>query len=166
MAALTVAEVQAIQAIIQPIPSKRMRLMRGLKELLSTITTDRGYSKGVTEVTFDVKGWQAKTGPQTPCIYIIDDRQTITRHAGCVREYVHSFRVFGVVMDCTIEQFEAFISDVEQCLYDNNTLFGQVNKLEVPEVSTDNQLFSEQEQKYCFEVVVDCEYTRNARTAT
>jgi hypothetical protein len=163
MAQLTIPEVQQIQALIAPIRSKRGRIRRAVKELMATITKSRGYSIDVVEASYNVKGWESKAAPETPVIYIIGDTQQIVKHAGRIREYTWTLRLFGVVRERTIEELDEFLADIEESIDDNNSLFGEVNKVEVPEVSTDNQLFSEFDGTHLFEVVIDVEYTRAAR---
>lgn len=165
MASLTIPEVQANQTILNALSSKRARLMKALLLLLPTITTSRGYTTNVETVSFNVKAWRDLPADQTPSIYIIDDQTKLIKHAGCIREYTWTVRLFGCVKDKDIMMFEEFIADIEECIYDNNTLFGQVNKVEVEEVTTDNQLFSEINDNgaHLFEMVLGVEYTRKAR---
>lgn len=167
MATLTQPEIQEIYNQVKDIPSYRARILETMRLILNTITTNRGYSKNVCEVSYDVKGWQSKSEDQTPVIYLIDDVTDITRHAGCIREYRWRVRLYGVFKggDNSIIDVETFITDIEQCIYDNNTLANQVNKMEVDSVATDNQLFSVQQDTHLFEIVVLVEYTRKARDA-
>jgi len=165
MATLNQAQIIAIHDKIKNIQSKRARIMEGLRLILETITTVNGYTENVCEVTYEVKGWKDKSEDQTPVLYIIDDATTITRHAGCVREYVWQIRIYGVYRQGDILKLEEFISDVEQCVYDNNTLASEVNKCEVTQITTDNQLFSVQNQTHLFEMIVSAEYTRKARSS-
>lgn len=167
MAALTIIEVQAIQTTINTLRSKRARILKGLQLLLQTITMDRNYSDTVEEVSFNVKGWRDKTTDQTPVIYIIDDATDIVRHAGMIREFSWKIPIFGVVKGVDMMAFEEFIADIEECIYDNNSLFGNVNKMEINSISTDNQLFSQMmdDGPHLFELVLDIQYTRNARVS-
>jgi hypothetical protein len=167
MAILTQVEIIEIKDYIVTIPSKRARLLEAMRLILETITTGRGYSKTVCEVSYDVKGWETKSEDQTPVIYIIDDTTDITRHAGCIREYRWRVRLYGVFKggDNSIVDLEKFISDIEQCIYDNNTLASEVNKMEIDQITTDNQLFSVQQDSHLFEIVVTIEYTRKARNS-
>lgn len=167
MSRLNQAEIQAIDAEISPITSKRARILEAMRLILQTITTIKGYSESVCEVSYDVKGWQEKSEDQTPVIYIIDDTTEITKHAGCIREYEWRVRLYGIYRggDNSIIDVEKFITDIEQCIYDNNTLASQVNKMEILTVTTDNQLFSVQQDTHLFEIVVGVEYTRKARDA-
>jgi len=162
MAALTIPEVQAIQAQLATMQSKRVRLMKGLEALLKTITTAKGYTTNVESVSFDVKSWRDLPADQTPVIYIVDGSTQITRHAGCIREYVWKIELFGCVKDKDFISFEEFISDVEQCIYDNRSLFGEVNKMEIVDIVTDNQLFSEinGNGSRLYSMFVDLEFTR------
>lgn len=160
MAILTVPEVQAIQAEIVNIRSKRMRLLRSMQLLLQTITKSRGYNTDIVEVSFDVKSWRDKSGPQTPVAYIIDDTTILRKHAGCIREYEWTLRIFGVVREKTIQEFEEFISDIEEAIYDNNTLFGEANLMWIPEITTDNQLFSGLDGTHLFEAATSVAFTR------
>lgn len=162
---LPIPQVQSIQAQLALLHSKRAKIMQGLKLLLPTITKTNGYTSTVEEVSFDVKGWRDKSAEQTPVIYIIDSLTKIVRHAGTVREYDWQIPVFGCYKAVDIITFEEFISDIEQCIYDNNTLFGQVNKMEVDQVLTDNQLFSELNESgtHLFEISLLVQFTRHAR---
>ena len=167
MATLPQPEIIEIKNEISAIPSQRARILEAIRLILSTITTGRGYSKTVCEVGYDVKGWQTKSEDQTPVIYIIDDTTDITRHAGCVREYRWRVRLYGVFKggNNSIIDVEKFITDIEQCIYDNNSLAAEVNKVEVDSIATDNQLFSVQQDTHLFEIVLLVEYTRQARDA-
>jgi len=167
MAQLTTIEVQEIQAIIEPLKSKRARILVALQMLLKTVTKDRGYTQNMADVTFNVKGWRDKAKAETPVMYIIDSVNNIKRHAGTVREYVWRLEIFGTCREMEFIEFEEFLADVEQCLDDNNTLFGQINKMEVLSIPTDNQLFSELDNSgvRLFSMDIDIEYTRNARNA-
>ena len=165
MAKLSNTEIQEIQTTVNQYRSKRMRILKALELILATIDKNRGYASNIIEVSFDVALWRDKSNGETPIIFIVDDTTNITRHAGCVREYAWRVRLFGVVRDADIIDFEEHIADVETCLYDNNTLAGQVAKVEVDEIITDNQLFSELEGTHLYEMILSIEYTRNARVA-
>ncbi len=165
MATLPQAEVIAIHDQIKDMKSHRARILEAIRLILETITLDRGYTKDIYEVSYDVKSWKDKSEDQTPTLYIIDDATSITRHAGCIREYIWNVRIYGVFKggDGSIIALEEFISDVEQCIYDNNSLVSEVNKTEVLSITTDNQLFSVQQDTHLFEMVLGVEYTRKAR---
>jgi len=165
MSVLDQAQVIAIHDQIKNMQSKRGRIMEAIRLILQTITTANGYTENVCEVTYDVKGWRDKSEDQTPILYIIDDATSVTRHAGCVREYIWQIRIYGVYRQGDILKLEEFIADVEQCIYDNNTLISEVNKTEVVQITTDNQLFSVQNQTHLFEMVLAVEYTRSARNS-
>lgn len=166
MASLTIPEVEAIQTTLNAIKYKRARLLKGLFLLLETITKARGYVHSVDEVSFNVKSWRDKSRMQTPVIYIIDDRTDIKRKAGrTCWEYTWSIPLFCVVRDDDIFDLENFIGDVETAIYDNNSLFGNVSKMEVVTIITDNQLFSEIDGVHLAEITVDLEYVRDARSA-
>jgi len=165
MAQLTFPEIEAIQTYLAPITSKRARIMEAMRKLLETITVEKGYTVDVKEVSYNVKSWRDKTTAQCPVIYIVDNTTQITRHAGCVREYKWTLALFGVCREMDIVDFEKFLSDLETCLNDNNNLFGEINKMEVDEITTDNQLFSGLDGTHLFEFSVGVEYTRSARNA-
>lgn len=162
---IPIPQVQAIQAILVPMPSKRARILRGVEELLKTVTKDNGYAVGLQNVSFNVKGWQDTPEDQTPVAYIVDSNTLLVRHAGCVREYVWDIEVFGCVKGRDIWDFENLIADIESAFDDNNTLFGQVNKMEVENILTDNQLFSQTQNNgaQLFSMIIKMEFTRNAR---
>lgn len=166
MASLTPVEAQAIQAIIQPFASKRYRCWKGLMELLKTITAARGYSRSVVSVDSDAKDWAQVDTPNTPRLEVFLDEQTRVTHAGCVREYTYTFMIYGYTKGLTLEQFELFLADVETCVNDNNSLFGQANKMEVPYVLTDQQFFPRIDKSRSFAMTIQVEATRNARVAT
>jgi hypothetical protein len=159
MADLTVPEWQSIQAAVAPLKSRRMKIIKSLQLILETITTTRGYSQNVKGVRFDTKSWKDVSAPETPTIWIIDDMVQIVRHAGKQREYTWTIKLFGVVKESTLEEFEEFIADVEQCIEDNCHLAGTVNKAEIQQVVTDNQLFDNTNTRL-FEIDVQCEYIR------
>lgn len=163
MAQLTIPEVQAIQAELNVLKSKRARLFKAMLKLLETITKDRGYTQTVMEVSEKVALWRDKAKEHTPVIFLIDDETQIVPHAGKVREYLWNMTVFGVVREMDEVAFEEFIADIEECIDDNNTLFGQINKMEVTNILTDNQLFSGQDGTRLFSLDVRLEYTRGAR---
>ena len=162
---IPIPQVQAIQAILVPMPSKRARILRGVEELLKTVTKDNGYNIGLQNVSFNVKGWQDLPEDQTPVAYIVDSNTLLIRHAGCVREYVWDIEVFGCVKGRDIWDFENLIADIEEAFDDNNTLFGQVNKMEVENILTDNQLFSQTQNNgaQLFSMIIKMEFTRHAR---
>jgi len=160
MAKLTNAEMLEIYNQVKDIPSRRARIMESLRLLLNTLTLDKGYSQDICEVSYDVKGWKDKSEDQTPVIYIIDDTTQITRHSGCIREYIWTIRLYGLFRQGGIVDLEKWLTDIEQCIVDNTTMAGQVNKTEVVQIITDNQLFSVQNETHLFEVILNMEYTR------
>lgn len=165
MPSIPIPDVQAIQAQLATYSSKRVRIIKGLEALLKTVTKDNGYVVGLQNVSFDVKTWRDVSADQTPIAYIVDSNTVLIRHAGCVREYVWDIEVFGCVKDKDIVDFEQCIADIEQSIDDNNSLFGEVNKMEVENIMTDNQLFSQIQNNgaQLFSMVVKMEFTRNAR---
>lgn len=160
MPTLTIPEVQAIQAELLPIKSKRHRIMYAMQKLLKTVDQAHGYNQNIYDCTFDVKGWRDKAAHESPTVYVIDDTTILKTHAGCVREYEWTLRLFGVVREKSIQEFEEFMSDVEEAIYTNNTLFGECNLMRIPEITTDNQLFSGLDGTHLFEVVCTVLYTR------
>ena len=160
-------DIVLIQQQLATMPSKRSRILKGIELLLKTVDKDNGYIVGLRNVSFNVKGWQDLPEDQTPVAYIVDSNTMIVRHAGCVREYTWDIEVFGCVKGKDIWDFENLIADVEQAIYDNNTLFGECNKMEVENILTDNQLFSQTQQNgaQLFSMVVKMEFTRKARNA-
>lgn len=159
MADLTQPEWDAIQTQVNTLKSRRMRILKALQLILQTITISRNYSKSVEDVRMDSKSWKDVSAPETPVIYIIDDIVQIERHAGKTREYVWTVRLFGVMKETTLEEFEEFIADVEQCIEDNSHLCGMVNKCEVQQVLTDNQMFDNTNTRL-FEIELRCEFIR------
>lgn len=163
MAKLTATEVQAIQERLKEIKSKRFRILEAMSYALGTINASRGYTSTVLEVSYDVKNWRDKAKAQCPLLYVVDDSSRQIRRAGAAREVIWQIRIFGVFADATQQAFEEFISDVEECLDDSNSLFGQINKMEWIDITTDNQLFSQLDGKRLFEMIVEVEYMRGAR---
>lgn len=159
MSDLTVAEWDAIQATNATIRSRRMKIIKSIQAILSTITTSRGYSMDIADVRLDAKSWRDLSKPETPCLFIIDDIVQIERHAGKTREYQWAVRIFGVLKETSFEQFEEFIADVEECIEHNSHLAGTVNKCEVQQVITDNQMFDNTDTRL-FEMELKCEYIR------
>lgn len=165
MPAVPIPTVQQYQAQLALMPSKRARILRGIELLLKTITKDAGYVEGLQNTSFDVKSWRDIAADQTPIAYIVDSNTVLVRHAGCIREYVWDIEVFGCVKEKDIWTFENVIADIEQAIDDNNTLFGEVNKMEVENILTDNQLFSQVQSNgaQLFSMIVKVEFTRKAR---
>lgn len=160
MADLTQAEWDAIAAEVLPLKSRRMKILKALQRILETIKVTKGYTKDIIDVRTDSKSWRDVSAPQTPVIFLMDDMVQITRHAGKQREYVWTVRLFGVLKETTLEEFEEFIADVEQCIEDNFHLCGTVNKAEVQQVLTDNQMFENTDTRL-FEIELRCEYIRS-----
>lgn len=159
MAHLTIPEYEAIQALIAPLRSRRMKIIKSIQQILTTITVDRGYVHNIKDVRTDAKSWRDVSAPETPILFIIDDMVQIVRHAGKTREYTWTVKLFGVVKETTLEEFEEFIADVEQCIEDNSHLAGTVSKSEVNQIITDNQLFDNTNTRL-FEMDIQCEYIR------
>lgn len=153
-------ELNAIYNQVKDISSRRARIMESLRLILDTLKISNGYTQDVCEVSYNVKGWKDKAEAETPVIYIIDDTTHIVRHAGCIREYVWTIRLYGLFRQGGIIDLEQWLSNVEQCILDNTSMAGQVNKTEVVQIVTDNQLFSVQNETHLFEMVLNMEYTR------
>ena len=159
MADLTQAEWDEIAAKISTYRSRRLKILKAIQAILSTITESRGYSRTVVDVRTDAKSWRDVSEPETPVIFLIDDLVQIVRYAGKTRAYTWTVRAFGVLKETTLEEFEEFIADVEQCIEDNSHLAGTVNKCEIQQVITDNQLFDNTNTRL-FEIELRCEYIR------
>jgi hypothetical protein len=164
MAALSMAKVLEIQAILNAKKYKRTRVFVGLIELLKTISKTGGYETNVDEVLDDVESWEERAKERSPVIYVVDDDTRLVRHAGCVREYTWLFKLYVVVRDDDTETMENLIGDIEECIDDNNTLLGQVNKMEIPRILTDGQLFKRRAHVQLTEMTVEILYTRGARS--
>lgn len=161
MAELTIPEVQAIQAQLATIPTRRGRIFKAMELLLSTLTTSRGYNHDVVTVTTDGLPWENLTTGQVPAITIDDFNTELVTHAGQVREYNLIMLVYGVVREMDLYQFEAFITDVEKAIYDNNSLFGQCNLMRVKNIMTDANFNARIDGTRVFQCMVECLYTRN-----
>lgn len=156
---LTQPEWDSIIAQVNVYKSRRMKIIKAVQLILGTINTSRGYSTNVAEVRTDTKSWKDISAPETPAIFIVDDIVQIVRHAGKTREYVWTVRLFGVLKEYTLPQFEEFIADVEECIEVNSHLAGTVNKCEVQQVITDNQMFDNTDTRL-FEIELRCEFIR------
>ncbi len=135
--------------------------MVALQSMLQLVKKANGYNHTVQNVSFDVRGWDDVIEAETPIIFIVDDRtENIKRYAGRGREYVWNIRLFGIVKERTFIEFEEIITDIEKCIEDNQQLVGLISKMEVDQVVTDNQLFSEKDGTHLFEIEVKVEYIR------
>lgn len=159
MASLTQLEYDEIQAYCNQFKSRRLRIIKAITKILETITKDRGYTRDIQEVHLDNKSWRDISAPNTPAVFIVDDMVQIERHAGKTREYVWTVRLFGVMKEQSLDEFEEFIADIEQCIEDNSHLCGMVNKCEIQQVITDNQLFDNTDTRL-FEIELRCEFIR------
>lgn len=165
MSQITIPEAQAIQAIIEPLASKRLRCWFGLIELLKTVTKANGYSLDTVEVDADQKDWGAVPAHNCPRLEVFLNEQNMVKHAGCVREYTYDFVIYGLTRDIDLQAFEIYVADVEQCINDNNSLVGQANKMEVSMILTDQQFFPRVDKARMFAMTVQVETTRTARQA-
>lgn len=159
MADLTQEEWDALQAELATLKSRRLKILKALQSILKTVTKSRGYTQDVMDVRMDSKSWRDVSQPDTPVIFLIDDMVQIQRYAGKTREYVWTIRAFGVVKGTTLDEFEEFIADVEQCIEDNSHLCGTVNKCEIQQVITDNQMFDNTDTRL-FEIELRAEFIR------
>ncbi len=164
MAKLTLSEVQAVQTELNAIRYQRMRILKAVQRMLQTITKARGYTASVDEVLFEVNDSRSRSAGRTPVIYIVDNRVREIRHAGRTREMTWNVYLYVIVRDYEIEDFEDFIGDVEECLFDNNTLFGNISKLEIPNIITDQQMFNAIDGVFQAEIELEIEYIRCARS--
>lgn len=160
MPKLTETQFSSIQAKVADHKSKRLRILLSLKEVLNTVKKANGYSHNIVHVGFDVQAWDAVMSYDTPTIFIVDDSTQIKRHAGKLREYSWLVKLYGVCKELYFEQFEEFISDIEECIESNFNLAGSCTKAEVNQVLTDNQLFSEKENTHLFEMDIIVDYIR------
>ncbi len=147
-------------ADVSGVKSRRMRIMLVLKKILETIKKSNNYTANVDQVSFDVKSWRDRTSENTPVIYIVDNNQVPTRHAGKTRTYIWHLLLFGVVKEEDIETFEEFLADIEECVELNGWLGGIASKSEVNDIKTDNQLFSITERTHLFEMHIQVEFCR------
>lgn len=166
MAQLTVPEVQAIQAVIQPLGSKLLRCWKALELLLKTVDKAHGYSQDTSQVDSDQKDWAQVPDFECPRLEVGFDEQSVVYHAGCIREYTYQFQVYGLTRDLDRDAFALYMADVETAINDNNSLFGQANKMEVPFVLADQQFFPRIDGARMFMMTVKVEATRTARVAT
>ncbi len=156
---LPISELEVIQTAANVFKSRRLRILKALQSILQTITIANGYTRDIQDVRMDTKSWRDVSAPECPIIFLVDDQVQIVRHAGKTREYVWTIRMFGVLKETTLEEFEEFISDVEECIEDNNHLAGIVNKAEIQQVITDNGLFDNTNTRL-FEIELRCEFIR------
>ena len=125
---LSQEEFDRIQTYCNTFKSRRLRILKAIEEILNSIKKENGYTNDIRLVTFDTKSWRDMSAPQTPAIFIIDDLVQIQRFVAKTREYTWTVRLFGVVKEFTLEEFEEFIADVEQCIEDNCHLFRRILK--------------------------------------
>lgn len=156
---IPIPDLQAAQAEIEQLKSRRLKILRALEFTLNTIKKSAGYSNDVPTVTFDAKSWKDMPDPQCPAIFLIDDIVQINRFVGKTREYAWTVRLFGVVKGFTFNEFEEHIADVEECLEDNCHLIGFASKCEINNVITDNQLFDNTNVRL-YEMELRVEYIR------
>lgn len=150
-----------IQARIEDYRSRRAKIMVAIKEYLKLITKANGYSHSIQNVTFDVRSWDTVIESETPIIFVVDDKTTdIVRHVGKTREYTWMIKLFGIVKNKTLVEFEEVLSDIEECLENNFNLGGVVSKVEIDQIVTDNQMFSEKEDTHLFDMELSVEYIR------
>ena len=166
MATLTQIEIQEIDSKISEIKSKRGRIMEGLRLIFEkSITKANGYTVNLDEATFNVRGWRDRNSYNTPVIYIVDDNQVRSRNAGCGRTYDWTLQVYTHYYGEDLIAFEEFIADVEECIDDNNSIAGQINKMEVENIISDGQFFSSEdtEDHHLAQMTIGITYFRNAR---
>lgn len=156
---LPISELTDIQNMANQFKSRRLRILKALQAILKTITIANGYTRDIQDVRMDTKSWRDVSAPETPIAFLVDDTVQITRFAGKTREYIWTIRIFGVVKEYSLDEFEEFIADIEQCIEDNNHLAGIVNKCEINQVITDNQLFDNTDTRL-FEMELRVEFIR------
>ena len=157
----TLEQSNVIAAKIENIKSRRGKILVALKEYLSLIKKSNGYNHTIQNVSFDVRAWDTVVEAECPIIFVIDDKtDSIKRHAGKMREYIWQVRLFGIVKERTLIEFEEIITDIEECIESNFNLAGTVSKTEVNQIITDNQLFSEKDGTHLFEIQLGVEYIR------
>lgn len=161
MPCLDYLKIQEIVNKVSTYKSRRMRILEALRLLLETLTTANGYSKDISEASFNVNGWQTRLEGDTPVIYVVDDgTPAIERMAGRQRQYKWRVLLFGVCKGYDIVEFEEFLADIQECVEINGALGGIVSKTEVNNISTDSQLFSEKEDTHLFEIELQIEYVQ------
>ena len=150
-----------IDAKIENIQSRRGKILVAIKEYLKLIKRENGYNHSIRNVTFDLRSWDSVVESETPILFVVDDKtNSIVRHAGRNREYSWMVRLFGIVKERNIIEFEEIISDIEDCIENNFNLGGVVSKVEINQVITDNQMFSEKENTHLFDIELEVEYVR------
>lgn len=147
-----------------PPKSRRAKILNNLQRQLETITVANGYSREVYKVTTDVRNWRDTPEAETPTLYIIDDDTDYRYHPGKLTERIWRVDVFGVMRNQTQLDMEELISDVEECLQANVSLyFSDTGKViahhRIVNIKTDNQLFSEIEGTQMFKVSLELLYT-------
>lgn len=154
-------QIDIVVAKISEIRSRRAKILKALEQILSLVKKANGYTHTLQNVTFDVRAWDDVVEAETPIVFIIDDKtNSIKRHAGRSREYVWCIKLFGIVKEKSMIDFEEIIADIEDCIENNYTLAGTVSKCEVDQVVTDNQMFSEKDGTHLFEIQLSAEYIR------
>jgi len=157
----TAAQIDIIVATFTNMKSRRAKILTALHGILELVKKSNGYNHTLQNVSFDVRGWDTVVEAETPIVFIVDDKtSSIKRHAGRQREYIWQIRLFGIVKERTLVEFEEIITDIEECIENNYTLAGTVSKVEINQVVTDNQLFSEKDGTHLFEIEIAAEYIR------
>lgn len=159
MPCLSKAIMDGIVASTANFNSRRMKILEAIKGILNQITIINGFSYDIDEASFDVNAWRDRLEGDTPAIFVVDDSTpSITRMAGKQRQYKWKVLLFGVVKGMDIYQFEDHLADVQECVELNGYLGGLVSKIEINNIITDNQLFSEKEDTHLYEIELQVEY--------
>lgn len=139
--------------------SRRMKILEAVKGILNQITKTNGFCHDIDEASFDVNAWRDRLEGDTPAVFVVDDgTPSIVRMAGRQRQYKWKVLLFGVVKGMDIYEFEAHVADVQECVELNGYLGGLASKIEVNNILTDNQLFSEKEDTHLYELELQIEY--------
>jgi hypothetical protein len=157
---LPLNEVQATQTLLNTYRSHRARIIQGMVELMKTVTSSRNYSFDLVTVTTDAFPWEDATVGQTPAMWIQDLQTDVVNHAGCIREYTMTLALYLVCREMDLVAFEECIADIELAIGDNNSLYGQVNLMRVPQVNTDSQYFKRLDGTHVAQLIVQAVYTR------
>jgi len=158
MPTLPCPESEELKAIVALQCSRRGKILKAIELLLETVLKKNGYKTNICKVSFDVRMWQDVTAGQTPAVFTIDGPVDFVRHASRVRFATWQIGLFGVVKELNFFEFEDFIGDLKEMLETNSVLLGTVNKIEVANILTDNQLFSQKDGTHLFNIETQAEF--------
>ena len=94
-----------------------------LERQLKTITKTNNYSHDVYDVTTNVRDWRSAPEAETPLVFLVDESTNYIYHAGKLTERIWTIGIYVVMRNSTQGDLEEFLTDIEQCLQENQTLY-------------------------------------------